>query len=152
MTDERLKEGISLNTLFGADRKTLTDAWWSLGENMRGQPRLLVELQHQLQQKLFEIWFSDSDVPVPDDPRFADPEWRENAFFKRLAQAYSAWSEVLDTWLESSDLPGIERQRAAFLIDAAKDAFAPVNSPITPEAIRAASPARPWPRWAASIA
>ena len=142
MTDERLKEGISLNTLFGADRKTLTDAWWSLGENMRGQPRLLVELQHQLQQKLFEIWFSDSDVPVPDDPRFADPEWRENPFFKRLAQAYSAWSEVLDTWLESSDLPGIERQRAAFLIDAAKDAFAPVNSPITPEAIRAAVESR----------
>ncbi len=138
MNNERPEEGISLSSLFGADRQTLTDAWWSLGGEFASQPKLLTEVQQELQGKLFAIWFGDSDIEVPSDPRFAAAEWRENPFFKRMAQGYVAWTESMDSWLSRCELTGIERQRAAFLIDAAKDAFSPVNSPLSPEALNTA--------------
>jgi polyhydroxyalkanoate synthase subunit PhaC len=51
--------------------------------------------------------------------------------------AYLAWTHSLDDWLDRSGLQGIERERARFVLDAAKDVLAPVNSLVgNPEALR----------------
>ena len=136
--EDRAKEGISLNAMFGADRETLREAWDDLQGQVSRQPALISELQSKFQSELWSIWFGGSEVEPPEDGRFRDVAWRDNPFYRRIAQAYAVWSELLDEWLERSDLEGIEQQRAAFLIEAAKDAFAPVNLPIAPEALRAA--------------
>ncbi len=131
-------EGISLGSMWGADRQSIAEAWQRFTEYMSGQPALVLEAQARFQSELAKIWFGDDDTDLPDDPRFADPEWSNNPIFRRVRQSYVAWSRALDSWLEKSGLEGIDRQRAQFLMDAAKDIYAPVNTPFTPETIRKA--------------
>ncbi|MCY4040463.1 MAG: hypothetical protein OXF72_04305 [Gammaproteobacteria bacterium] len=136
-TAERV-EGVSLGSMWGADRQSIAEAWQRFTDYMRGQPTLTFEAQAKFQAELASIWFGNADADLPDDPRFADPEWRNNPIFRRMRQSYVAWSRALDSWLEKSGLEGIDRQRAQFLLDAAKDIYAPVNTPFTPETIRKA--------------
>ena len=57
--------------------------------------------------------------------------------YRRLGQAYVAWTKSLDTWLETSGLEGMQRERARYVLEAAKDVMAPVNSlPGNPQALR----------------
>ena len=131
-------EGVALGSLWGADRQSMADAWQRFSEYMSSRPALAFEAQMRFQAELARIWFGAEDAQLPDDSRFEDPEWSNNPIFRRVRQSYVAWSRALDEWLDKSDLEGIDRQRAEFLMDAAKDTFAPVNSPFTPEAIRKA--------------
>ena len=131
-------EGLSLGSMWGADRQSIAEAWQRFTEYMSGQPTLAIEAQMRFQAELAKIWFGNADADLPNDPRFADPEWRNNPIFRRVHQSYVAWTRALDGWLEKSGLEGIDRQRAQFLMDAAKDIYAPVNSPFTPETIRKA--------------
>ena len=131
-------EGVALGSLWGADRQSMADAWQRFSEYMSSRPALAFEAQMRFQAELARIWFGGEDAQLPDDSRFEDPEWSNNPIFRRVRQSYVAWSRALDEWLDKSDLEGIDRQRAEFLMDAAKDTFAPVNSPFTPEAIRKA--------------
>ena len=131
-------EGVALGSMWGADRQSMAEAWQQFTQYMSGQPAIALEAQMRFSAELARIWFGGEELEVPDDPRFADPEWRNNPVFRRVRQSYVAWSRALDQWLERSGLEGIDRQRAQFLMDAAKDMYAPVNSPFTPEAIRKA--------------
>ena len=92
----------------------------------------------RFQVELARIWYGNTAIELPDDPRFKDSEWRDNPIFRRVWQSYVAWGRALDDWLDKSGLQGIDRQRAQFLMDAAKDTYAPVNSPFAPEAVRKA--------------
>ena len=131
-------EGVALGSMWGADRQSMTEAWQRFSQDLGAQPTLALESQMRYQAALANIWFGNTDRELPRDSRFADPEWNDNPVFKRVRQSYVAWCEALDEWLENSGLQGIDRQRAQFLMDAAKDTYAPVNSPFTPEAMRKA--------------
>ena len=131
-------EGVALGSMWGADRQSMTEAWQRFAQDMGTQPALALEAQMRYQAELANIWFGDAGMELPADSRFADPAWNDNPVFKRVRQSYVAWTRALDAWLEQSGLEGIDRQRAQFLMDAAKDIYAPVNSPFTPEAIRKA--------------
>ena len=132
-------EGLSLGSMWGADRRSITEAWQRFTRDMAAQPALALQAHMRYQAELASIWFGDSGIELPADSRFEDPAWRDNPVFKRVWQSYVAWSRALDEWLDKSGLAGIDRQRAQFLLDAAKDIFAPVNSPFAPEAIRKAA-------------
>ncbi len=131
-------EGVALGSLWGADRHSMTEAWRRFFRDLGTRPVLALETQMRYQAELASIWLGDSAIELPADSRFADPAWHDNPVYKRLRQSYVAWSRALDTWLEKSGLEGIDRQRAQFLMDVAKDIYAPVNNPFTPEAIRKA--------------
>ncbi len=131
-------EGVALGSMWGADRQSMAEAWQRFSRDLGAQPALALESQMRYQAALADIWFGNAERELPGDSRFADPEWNDNPVFKRVRQSYVAWCEALDEWLENSGLQGIDRQRAQFLMDAAKDTYAPVNSPFTPEAIRKA--------------
>ena len=69
--------------------------------------------------------------------RFTDEAWQENGIYRRIGQSYTAWTQALDHWLDSSGLEGIERDRARFVLNASKDLLAPVNTLVgNPEALR----------------
>ncbi|RJG13122.1 class II poly(R)-hydroxyalkanoic acid synthase [Pseudomonas cavernicola] len=72
----------------------------------------------------------------PDDPRFADPAWRLNPFYRRSLQAYLAWQQQLNSWIDESDLPADDRTRARFVATLLSDALAPSNSLLNPLAIK----------------
>lgn len=135
---ERL-EGVALSGMLGADAQSISKAWQQFAANVAAQPDLGLQSQMKFHAELAGIWFGDADMELPDDPRFEDDEWRTNPVFRRMRQSYVAWSRSLDDWLAGSDLQGLERQRAQFLLDAAKEVYAPVNSPFTPETIKKAA-------------
>ncbi|WP_137818709.1 class II poly(R)-hydroxyalkanoic acid synthase [Pseudomonas sp. 2FG] len=72
----------------------------------------------------------------PDDPRFADPAWRLNPFYRRSLQAYLAWQQQLNSWIDESNLPADDRARARFVATLLSDALAPSNSLLNPLAIK----------------
>ncbi len=72
----------------------------------------------------------------PDDPRFADPAWRLNPFYRRSLQAYLAWQQQLNSWIDESDLPADDRARARFVATLLGDALAPSNSLLNPLAVK----------------
>ena len=131
-------EGLSLGSMWGADRQSVTEAWEQFSRDMGAHPALALETQMRYQAELANIWFGNAPDNLPADSRFEDPAWNENPIFRRVRQSYVAWARTLDEWVEKSGLEGIDRQRAQFLMDAAKDIYAPVNSPFTPEAIKKA--------------
>ena len=131
-------EGLSLGSMWGADRQSIAEAWQRFSRDLGAHPALALETQMRYQAELANIWFGNPAMDLPADSRFADPAWEENPVFKRVRQSYVAWTRTLDEWLEKSGLQGIDRQRAEFLMDAAKDIYAPVNNPFTPEAIKKA--------------
>jgi polyhydroxyalkanoate synthase len=102
------------------------------------QPEAALRQQFAYQTELARIWLGDQPDDDPNDPRFVDKAWKEDPLFRRLRQSWFAWTRSLDAWLESSGLDGIERQRGAFLLEIAKEVFAPVNSTWTPETIQRA--------------
>src|SRR4029077_1631354 len=52
--------------------------------------------------RLYDEWLkilwgnSDKQIP-PKDPRFADPVWRDNPAYKRLAQSYLTFCDAVDS-------------------------------------------------------
>ena len=135
-------EGVALSSGLGADRRSLARAWGQVVAQAWEQPRLLWETGQKLQAEMLGIWFGNRDAEPPADKRFADAAWSEDPWFKRVRQSYVAWTDALDGWLAKSGLEGIERQRARFVLDAAKDIFSPVNQPFTPETLKAAQKSR----------
>ena len=131
--------GIGLGSLLGADPESMARGWRELASQLTENPAATWQIQLQYQVELANIWFGDTELELPADSRFADPQWQENPVFKRMWQSYVAWGRALDQWLASAPLQGIDRRRAEFLLDAIKDIYAPVNTPFTPEAIRRAA-------------
>ncbi|MEZ5560499.1 MAG: class II poly(R)-hydroxyalkanoic acid synthase [Pseudomonadales bacterium] len=131
-------EGVAAASAFGVDTRAIIDTWGTIIEEAAAQPRALLEAGRQLSTDLGEILLGRSDIgPDAKDPRFADPAWKENPLFKRIGQSYVAWTRSLDHWLERSGLDGMERERARFVLDAAKDVMAPVNALLAnPQALR----------------
>jgi polyhydroxyalkanoate synthase len=131
-------EGVALTGLLGANPEAVMAAWRDFTVQLGQQPEAALRQQFAYQTELARIWLGDQPDDDPNDPRFVDKAWKEDPLFRRLRQSWFAWTRSLDAWLESSGLDGIERQRGAFLLEIAKEVFAPVNSPWTPETIQRA--------------
>ncbi|MCZ6854371.1 MAG: class II poly(R)-hydroxyalkanoic acid synthase [Gammaproteobacteria bacterium] len=122
-------EGVAASNAFGVDGKAIMDAWGMVLNQATAQPRALFEAGRKFAGDMANIWFGSSDVnPTEADTRFADEAWTENPFYRRIGQSYLAWSNSLDDWLATSGLEGIEHDRAQFVLSAAKDVLAPVNT------------------------
>lgn len=128
----------------GVDLRSMIDAWGTIADEAVAQPRSVLKAGTTFAGALRDIWIRGSEVPVPStDARFADAAWSENPLFKRIGQSYQAWSGALDAWLSESGLEGMNRERARFVLSAAKDVFAPVNTLVgNPEALRRALDSR----------
>jgi polyhydroxyalkanoate synthase len=131
-------EGMAAASAFGVDLRAMLDTWGQILEEVGAQPAAALRSTRSLLADLGAVLTGGSDIVVDErDPRFADPAWREHPLFRRLAQGYLAWGRSLDTWLDSSGLTGIQRERARFVLNAAKDVLAPANAlPSNPEAMR----------------
>ena len=130
--------GVALNSALGVDAKAFIETWGEILETSLQQPTATYHATRQLLENAAQIILGRSELtPEPGDRRFTDPAWDESALFRRLAQGYVAWGESLDTWLHESGLEGMEYERARYVLDAAKDVLAPVNTLLgNPEALR----------------
>ncbi len=113
-------------------------------------PKSYQEAQAKLSQDMIDLWgrtykrFLGEKVepiiePSPHDPRFADKEWKENAFFDFLKQAYllaGKWAE--DMVHNAATVDSHVKHRAEFYLNQIVSALSPSNFPFTnPEVIRA---------------
>ncbi len=140
----RREAGVSLDTALGVDAKAFVDTWGEIFTTAMQQPTATFNANRELLSNLFNIVTGRSELaPAGDDRRFSDAAWFENPLFKRIGQSYVAWSQSMDTWLEQSGLEGMDYERARFVMDAAKDILAPVNTLAgNPEALRQARETR----------
>ena len=131
-------EGMAAASAFGVDLRAIVDSWGTVLAQARAQPAAVLQTTQQLAAELARIWLSSSDLTAyPADARFADSAWQEHPVFRRIGQSYVAWSKSLDDWLARSGLEGIDRERARFVFDAARDVLAPVNVLVgNPQALR----------------
>lgn len=134
------RAGVALNSSVGVDAQALLDSFWETLQQGMTQPAAVVSANKQLLQDLGEIMLGKSSLaPDQTDRRFDDSAWRDSPIFRRLGQSYLAWGSAMDRWLEEVDMDQMDRQRARYLIDVAKDLFAPVNTlPGNPAALRKA--------------
>jgi polyhydroxyalkanoate synthase len=72
------------------------------------------------------LGLSERDVPVKD-ARFADPAWRENPAYRRLAQSYLAFCESVDR-IAGDSQHWRDRERARFLGGVLTSTLAPTNT------------------------
>ncbi len=131
-------EGIAASGAFGVDARSMVDAWGSIVGEASTQPSALLASGRKLSADLGQIWFGESDItPDADDSRFKDDAWQDNPFYRRVGQSYAAWSRAMDDWLDASGLEGIDRDRANFVMNTAKDLLAPMNTLAgNPEALK----------------
>ncbi|MFZ6046801.1 class II poly(R)-hydroxyalkanoic acid synthase [Pseudomonas sp. CR3202] len=74
--------------------------------------------------------------PSVQDARFKDPSWRLNPFYRRGLQAYLAWQEQLNAWIDESDLSADDQARAHFIATLLGDALSPTNGLLNPLALK----------------
>ncbi len=74
--------------------------------------------------------------PSPGDPRFSDPTWTLNPFYRRGLQAYLAWQTETRQWIDNSQLSEDDRARAHFVFALVNDALSPTNSLLNPLALK----------------
>jgi polyhydroxyalkanoate synthase subunit PhaC len=125
---DRRNEGVALNLAMGIDRDEVLNAAKELVQSLSTQPAVLLSIWQHFASESTAILMGFSTLDPSTDRRFTDPVWRENAFYKRVAQYYMAWGLALEDWVEKSDLETMNRKRARFLLGILKDLAAPVNS------------------------
>jgi len=75
--------------------------------------------------------------PARGDGRFADPAWSENPGYRRVKQAYLAWSRAVDSVVEAADVDWRTRERARFAAGILTSTLAPTNTlPGNPAALK----------------
>ncbi|HLD67192.1 MAG TPA: class II poly(R)-hydroxyalkanoic acid synthase [Pseudomonas sp.] len=89
-----------------------------------------------LGSKLGRILLGSAREQPGPDPRFNDPAWTLNPFYRRSLQAYQAWQKELNAWIDDSDLNSDDRERARFIAALISDALAPSNHPLNPLALK----------------
>ncbi|TQV84829.1 alpha/beta fold hydrolase [Exilibacterium tricleocarpae] len=74
--------------------------------------------------------------PERGDKRFLDPTWTQNPVYRRLMQAYLAWTRQMqalcDDIMEMED----DKKRARFIMALLTDTFSPTNTLANPAAIK----------------
>lgn len=82
-------------------------------------------------KELTEIALGISEVEIPaKDKRFADPTWKENPFYRGIAQSYFAWSGAMDRLAAAPRIQGDWRRasQAAYTSTLITSALAPTNT------------------------
>jgi polyhydroxyalkanoate synthase len=120
-----------------------------IGEYWLAHPHRALEAQANLGKAYLDLcvsatkrMFGDEVEPVaksdPKDRRFADPEWRSNAYFDFLRQAYLLTSDWANRVVR--DTKGVDahtRQKAEFYLRQLGEALSPANFVLTnPELLR----------------
>ncbi|MEX6503849.1 class II poly(R)-hydroxyalkanoic acid synthase [Pseudomonas zhanjiangensis] len=87
--------------------------------------------------QLGRVLLGDTPYKVnPHDPRFADPTWQLNPFYRRGLQAYLAWQKQLNSWIDESQMSADDRIRARFVATLLGDALSPTNTLLNPLALK----------------
>ena len=114
--------------LAGSGLGQAAEALRLLGQVARRQPEALRQSWPKVGKELLRIGLGRSEVgPQKGDKRFADPAWRDNAWFRTTMKAYLALGSELDEFVDNLGLEGVEAERMRFAASLVREAMAPTN-------------------------
>ena len=100
-----------------------------IGEQALKAPLATLQQEAGLVRALFSVLTGTADIaPAKGDKRFADPAWNDNPFYRSYLQGYLTWTNALDSFIETTGLDSVARQRAQFVMSLLADSVAPTNT------------------------
>ena len=140
LSEEAARNTLALNPLIGLRGKDLADSAAVLFKAVVNEPAAAAGQWLSLLGELGKIGSGRSDRAQPaGDKRFADTTWKNSAAHRRLLQAYLAWGDALNGFIDKTSLGEVDKARARLIANILIDAVSPTNVPITnPAAVRQA--------------
>jgi polyhydroxyalkanoate synthase subunit PhaC len=138
LSDQAAGNTLALNPLIGLRGKDLTDSAAILMKAMVNEPIVAGGQWLSFLGELGKIGAGQSERgQQPGDKRFADATWKNSAAHRGLLQAYLAWGDALNGFIDKTSLSDLDKTRARLIANIFIDAASPTNNPISnPAAVR----------------
>ncbi|MGH8562440.1 MAG: class II poly(R)-hydroxyalkanoic acid synthase, partial [Nevskiales bacterium] len=129
---KRIAENIlGANPVVGLTRQELLDSTRRLLRLLSVNPRIVIAREREFLAELARIVLGRSEVkPDPNDRRFSHAVWQKSGYYRRVMQAYVAWSQSLYDIIDRVETSPQNRERARFALMQVIDAAAPTNNPL----------------------
>ncbi|MFK7831207.1 MAG: PHA/PHB synthase family protein [Congregibacter sp.] len=98
----------------------------SLIENLK--PGFLAQEGAELLEELRKILAGSSELDFGKDPRFKDPAWGDNPFYRRLGQSYLALCRATVAMAEQAKGDPMQYEKAKLAVDHINSVLAPTNN------------------------
>ena len=138
LSDQAARNTLALNPLIGMRGKDLMDSAAILLKAVVNEPTAAGGQWLSFLGELGRIGAGQSDrVQQAGDKRFADATWKESGLHRRLLQAYLAWGDALNGFIDKTSLGEVDKARARLIANIFIDAASPTNIAISnPAAVR----------------
>jgi polyhydroxyalkanoate synthase len=138
LSDQAARSTLALNPLVGLRAKDLMDGAAVLFKAAVNEPTVLAGQWLSLLGELGRIGAGQSDrAQPPSDKRFADATWRDSGLHHELLQAYLAWGDSINGFIDRTSISDIDKTRAHLIANIFIDAASPTNHPLSnPAAVR----------------
>ncbi len=138
LSEEAARNTLALNPLIGLRGKDLMDGAATLLKAMVNEPTVAGGQWLSFLSEIGRIGAGQSDRIQPaGDKRFADATWKNSGLHRQLLQAYLAWGDSLNGFIDKTSLGDLDKARARFIANIFIDAASPTNMPLSnPAAVR----------------
>jgi polyhydroxyalkanoate synthase subunit PhaC len=138
LSEEAARNTLALNPLIGLRGKDLMDGAATLLKAMVNEPTVAGGQWLSFLTEIGRIGAGQSDrVQQAGDKRFADATWKNSGVHRQLLQAYLAWGDNLNGFIDKTSLGEADKARARFIANIFIDAASPTNMPLSnPAAVR----------------
>jgi polyhydroxyalkanoate synthase len=117
------------NPFIGLRPADILASFQEIGRQAVQHPTLVIEQEAALVRDLLSILSGASNLaPAQGDKRFGDAIWRENPLYRSSLQAYLAWTNAFQGFVDRSALDARTKERARFVVSLVADALAPTNT------------------------
>jgi polyhydroxyalkanoate synthase len=138
VSDQAARNTLALNPLVGVRGKDLMDSAAILLKAVVNEPAVATSQWLSFLGELGRIGAGESDrAPQAGDKRFADATWKNSALHQRMLQAYLAWGDAINRFIDQTSLSDIDKTRAHLIANIFIDAASPTNNLLSnPTALR----------------
>src|SRR5258707_4746397 len=137
-SDQASRSTLALNPLVGLRRQDLVDSTMILLNAIAREPAVAVNQLLEFLGEMGNVVAGKSErKPEAGDKRFADKTWKDSAVHPGLLQAYLAWGDSLNKFIDQTSLSDINKTRPHLVASMFIDAAAPTNNLLSnPAAVR----------------
>lgn len=117
------------NPVVGVRARDILDTARVIVKQTLVEPGVTLRHTGHLALTLFNAMRGKSEIaPDKKDRRFADPAWQESWLHSLAMLAYLATDKEIKAWVDDTNLPELDKERANFVLSLVTDAIAPSNS------------------------
>src|SRR5271156_16170 len=132
LSEEAAGATLALNPLVGVSGRDLMESASILLKAVVNEPTVAAGQWLSFIGELGSIGAGRSDrTQAPGDKRFADATWKSSAPHRGLLQAYLAWGDAINGFIEKTSLGDVDKTRAHLIANIFIDAASPTNNPFT---------------------